>query len=206
MSAPVPQAQRQAEAALTGEPQAGRRAMPKRPTTGARRITRSVATALDRCGMLKLHFQKRRLLRILCYHGICADELADEPWVPSYFVSVTDFTRQMEIVRRFGPVVPLADAVEQLAEGSSPAGAAIAITFDDVAACSFVHARPVLAALGIRASFFLATGYVTTGRLFDADVLRLLRWRPDLLPAEQCAATARDPCACVWGSDRTARK
>jgi peptidoglycan/xylan/chitin deacetylase (PgdA/CDA1 family) len=109
---------------------------------------------------------------------VCADEIAGQSWIPPHFVSASQFAGQMDILRRFGPVVHLPEVVGQLADGRLDQ-AAFAITFDDVPACSFVHARPILDRFGIRASFFIATGYVGTGRLFPGDVLRLLRIWPD---------------------------
>lgn len=151
-------------------------------TVGLVHRARRTATALlDRSGVLQSQFRRHRDLRILCYHGVCADEVVDAPWVPSYFVGASAFTRQLEIVRRFGPVIHLPDVAEQLARGAYQGPAAFAITFDDVAACSFVHAQPALQKAGIRASFFVSTGHVTTGRLFASDVLRVLNQDPDLI-------------------------
>ena len=152
------------------------------------RVTRKAAAMLARCGLTKLHSQRQGALRILCYHGVCADDVAGQPWVPSHFVSAGEFRHQMGIVRRYGPVVHLPDVMHAMADGSYKAEAAFAVTFDDVAACSFQHARPVLEELGIRASFFVSTGHVSTGRLFDGDVLNLLRIRPQLAEPSRLAA------------------
>ncbi len=158
--------------------------------SAVRRITHSVAAALDHIGLLRRHFERRGGLRILCYHGVCADEVLGEPWVPSYFVGASNFARQIEIIQRFAAVVPLAEAVERAADGSGGTEGALAVTFDDAPACNFVHARHVLRAFGVRASFFVATGHATTGQLFVADVLRLLRCRPALGPPGNQAALA----------------
>ena len=187
-----PKSNRSAELATGATPSNGTAA----PLRGLRRWADGAATLLDRCGVLKLQFQQQRALRILCYHGVCDDELLGEPWLPSYFVGAREFARQMEIVARFGPVRPLAEVVARLAEGEPVEESTVAITFDDVAACSFTHARPILASFGFSASFYIATNNVSTGRLFNADVLRLLRWRPETIAAdrhESVAQLAADP-------------
>lgn len=145
------------------------------------RARQSAAALLDRCGVLKLQFQRRRGLRILCYHGVCADELVGQPGVPPYFVGATEFARHVDVLRRFGPIVHLPEVADALQGDRWPEASATAITFDDVAACTFVHARPALAQRQVRASFFVATGHVETGRLFWSDLLRLVRSDPGLL-------------------------
>jgi len=97
------------------------------------------------------------------------------PWVPSHFVTVSQFRQQMEMLSGRASVVHLPDVLPQIIHDADRLGPCFAITFDDVAACAFVHARPVLERLGIRASFYVATGHVTGGRLFCGDVARLLR-------------------------------
>lgn len=138
-------------------------------------LMRGLARAMDQCGLLKAQFQRRRGLRILCYHGVCADEFADAPWLPTYFVTASNFAWQMEMLCRFGESVRLADVFGGAPDAPPRDRPTLAVTFDDVAACTLAHAQPVLSKLGIRASFYVATNHVTTGRLFDADVLRLLR-------------------------------
>ncbi len=141
----------------------------------------SAAAALDRLGFLKLRFQRAGAVRVLCYHGVCADALADAPWTPAYFVSASQFASHLAVAAQFGPFAFLPDVIESLARGEEvPAG--VAITFDDVAACTFEHARPVLNKHGIRASFFISSGFATSGRLFAADVVRLLQAYPAWAP------------------------
>lgn len=155
----------------------------KNSLIGNRRWTdRQEGTPLPHRGGWGLRWLQRGGLRILCYHGVCADEIGEAPWLRSHFVTATRFAQQMETLVRQGPVVYLPDVMARTASGSvTTHGDSFAITFDDVAACSFVHARPVLERLGIRASFFVATGHVASGQLFHSDVVHLLRWRPELL-------------------------
>ena len=134
---------------------------------------RSARALLLRTGIGRSHFHKQRALRVLCYHGVCPDEVIGEPWIPDYFVSASQFAEQMAYLKELGPILDLVDAVEALDRGDMRSDSCTAITFDDVAACSFVHAAPVLETLGIQAAFFVATGPASSGRLFPADVLAL---------------------------------
>ncbi len=158
------------------------------PGATRRPIFREAAlSALERCGVFKRAFQQRRALRVLCYHGVCADDEAGAPWVPATFVTAGAFAAQLDMLRRYGPAVTVAEWLA--ADPDAPAESAWAITFDDVAACAFDHARPVLARYGVRATWYIATGHVTSGRLFDSDVVRLVRACPELVsPAAREAA------------------
>lgn len=160
------------------------------PSTLLGRASHSAAALLQRCGVLKLQFQRRRALRIVCYHGICADQVVGQPWVPPYFVGVSEFARHLEVLRRYGPIAHLPEVADALQEDHWHASSASAITFDDVAACTFAHARPILARHHVRASFFIATGHVETGRLFWSDLLRLARGDPTLLATSRRAKLA----------------
>lgn len=114
-------------------------------------------------------------LRILGYHGVCRDEVARQPWVPDYFVTASAFERQMEYLSRRFRVVRLADVYETIRSNPAALNGCVAVTFDDVAACVMDTAVPVLDQFGFSASFFVSTGHASSGRLFDDDVLRLIR-------------------------------
>jgi len=146
---------------------------------------RTGAAALYRCGLLQKAFQRRRGLRILCYHGVCADQAVGQPETPAHYVGAGEFARHLEIIRHFGPVVFLPEALDRGNRPGPTGPPAIAITFDDVPACTFQYARPVLEAQDLRASFFVATGHAGSGRLFWSDVLRVALRRPELLEPAQ---------------------
>lgn len=162
------------------------------PQATRRLILREAAlVALARCGAFQRAFQRRRCLRVLCYHGVCADEDAAAPWVPPTFVTASAFAAQLAMLRSYGPPVTIAEWLSA-PPGASPESA-WAITFDDVAACAFEHARPVLARDGVRATWFVATGHVSSGRLFAGDVVRLVRVWPELVsPAARQAVEEVD--------------
>lgn len=152
-----------------------------RPTM--RQLARGVAdpttAMLERCGFFRLCFARRKALRILCYHGVCSDEAAADPATPSYFVPVSLFARQMRMLATYGRIAHLPEEADRIHHGHDCTESAFAVTFDDVAACTHRYALPVLDQFGIRASFFVSTAYASSGRLFDFDVLRLLRLHPE---------------------------
>src|SRR5438128_2260813 len=71
----------------------------------------------------------RNQLRILCYHG---SSLRDESrFRPELFIEPATFDARLRFLREHGfPVLPLAEALERLEEGTLPAGATV-ITLDD---------------------------------------------------------------------------
>ena len=115
----------------------------------------------------------RGTLRILTYHGICADAVAHETWLPQCFVSVSQFERQLAYLTRHARVLPLAEAAQALSRRSLP-DRAVALTFDDGYSNNLHLALPVLERYSMPATVFVATSYVTSEELFPFDRFRLL--------------------------------
>ena len=140
------------------------------------RIVHGAARRLSaHTGRARRHFTAQRgCIRVLTYHGIVADEFANRPWVPSHYVSVSQFERQMAMLAEFGPVRPLGEAL-QFAQAQPDAPSAVCITFDDGMADNVTLALPVLLKFGFRATFFLATAYMDRQRYLPNDTIRMLR-------------------------------
>ena len=115
-----------------------------------------------------------RKLRILCYHGVCRDEVVAEPWVPSYFVSQSRFERQLRYLRRHATVLPLSEAIARLKNDSLPRRA-VSLTFDDGYANNVELAAPLLRRFDMRATVFLSTAYVESGDYYPVIRLKLVR-------------------------------
>lgn len=98
---------------------------------------------------------------------------------------VATFDWQMALVARHFNVLPLADAGRMLQQGRLPARAAC-ITFDDGYADNFTEALPILHRHGLPATFFVATGYLDGGRMFNDTLIELVR----RLPEGRCALSA----------------
>lgn len=71
-------------------------------------------------------------------------------------------------------VLPLDDAIVQLREQSLPARAA-AITFDDGYADNFAVALPILLKHKLSATFFIATGFLDGGRMWNDTIVESVR-------------------------------
>ena len=117
---------------------------------------------------------RRGSLRILCYHGLCDDELAGSSWVPGYFVARSAFDAQLRYLQRCTQVLPLAEAFARLRDGSLPPRA-VSITFDDGYANNLLLAYPILRNYGLPATIFLSTAYIESGELYPFLKLKLIR-------------------------------
>ena len=71
-------------------------------------------------------------------------------------------------------VLPFGTAVEQLKRGDLPAAAAC-ITFDDGYRDNFAIALPILQRHCVKATFFIATGFLDGGRMWNDDVIEAIR-------------------------------
>jgi peptidoglycan/xylan/chitin deacetylase (PgdA/CDA1 family) len=71
-------------------------------------------------------------------------------------------------------VLPLDEAVHRLASGSLPSRA-LAITFDDGYADNHDLAMPILCRHGLSATFFIATGYLDGGLMWNDTVAEAIR-------------------------------
>ena len=84
------------------------------------------------------------------------------------------FERQLRLLRRFYTPLPLPQALQRLQDGSLPPRAAC-ITFDDGYADNAEHALPLLQRHGLHATFFIATGYLNGGQMWNDRVIEAVR-------------------------------
>lgn len=87
------------------------------------------------------------------------------------------FAWQMEMLASLFHVLPLGDAVTRLREGTLPARVAC-VTFDDGYADNYEIALPILERFGVPATFFVATGFLDGGRMFNDTVIETVRHLP----------------------------
>lgn len=109
-------------------------------------------------------------LSILIYHRVLQER---DPLQPD-IVDAATFRRQMRWLRRAFRVLPLPLAVEQLRRRRLPSRAAC-ITFDDGYADNYEVALPILRSLGLSATFFIATGFLDGGRMWNDTVIESVR-------------------------------
>lgn len=112
-------------------------------------------------------------LSILIYHRVLA---RPDPLFPGE-VDRALFERQLRLLKRFYTVLPLPVALQRLQDGSLPPRAAC-ITFDDGYADNAEHALPLLQQYGLHATFFIATGYLNGGQMWNDRVIDAVREAP----------------------------
>lgn len=113
---------------------------------------------------------KRGRLFILIYHRVLDEK---DPMRKSE-LDVTEFQTQMELLSRHFNVFPLSQGIQHLKEGTLPERA-VSITFDDGYRDNYNNALPVLESLGISATFFVATGFLSRGRMWNDTVIETFR-------------------------------
>ena len=109
-------------------------------------------------------------LSILIFHRVLPlpdPLLPDEPDVARY-------DQIMLWIRNWFNVLPLDEAVTRLKSGTLPARAA-AITFDDGYADNLLHAAPILKKHELPATFFIATGFLDGGIMWNDRVIEAVR-------------------------------
>jgi peptidoglycan/xylan/chitin deacetylase (PgdA/CDA1 family) len=115
----------------------------------------------------------RARLLIVTYHRVLP---SPDPLLP-YEVDRATFERHVALFAGAFSVLSLREAAQRLARGSLPARALV-ITFDDGYANNVGEALPVLSRHGIGATFFIATGFLDGGLMFNDAVIEGLRACP----------------------------
>ena len=123
----------------------------------------------------------RARLSILIYHRVLP---APDPFLDGDPDAET-FRWQMQLLARHFNPLSLNEAVSRLREGTLPARA-VCVTFDDGYADNLTVAAPVLQEVGVPATFFIATGYLDGGQMFNDILIEAARRIPagkvDLAP------------------------
>ena len=101
-----------------------------------------------------LRGKRRHALAIVMYHGVVEAALEPFCWHP---LPVAAFDQQIAWLAQHRTVLPLAEALSRLAEGTLPEDAA-AVTFDDGYRNNLTRALPILARHGVPATVFVVTG------------------------------------------------
>jgi peptidoglycan/xylan/chitin deacetylase (PgdA/CDA1 family) len=109
-------------------------------------------------------------LSILIFHRVLS---APDPLLHDE-VDARLFAQRMELLRSEFNVLPLSEAIERLAQGRLPPRAAC-VTFDDGYADNHDVALPILRRLGVPATFFIASGYLEGGCMWNDTVIEAVR-------------------------------
>ena len=112
----------------------------------------------------------RARLSVLIFHRVLPEP---DPIFPGE-IDVPRFDAICRWVRQWFNVLPLDVAVGRLQQGTLPARAA-AITFDDGYADNHDHALPLLQRHGLPATFFIASGFIDGGCMWNDGVIDAVR-------------------------------
>lgn len=172
--------------------------------TVAIRLHERVAALLDRTRALDAAIRLRRIapvstVSIVTYHRI-AEVMANEPCDPDVVdATPAQFRRQIETLARIGSPIAM-DTLLRALDGAKLPPNPVMITFDDgYRSCRDV-ALPILRALGVPATFFIATAFIAQRTLYwweqIAVVLHRARGRTaTLVYPRPMAIDASDPRA-----------
>ncbi len=115
--------------------------------------------AARRTGMMRAvrrsDWRRRRLL-ILCYHGVSIDD--EHEWNPQLYLRQDVFRQRLQSLARTCEVLPLAEGLERLRDGTLPR-AAVSITVDDGPYDFLTRAWPVLKELSLPVTVYQTTYY-----------------------------------------------
>jgi len=137
-----------------------------------------VAEWLHKAGVLRAVMEIRRhtplpLLSIITYHHI-ADNDASYPYDPNVAdATPVQFRRQMETLARYSTPIGIDDLIAAIRGAPLPKNP-VMVTFDDGYRSCHDTALPILRAVGIRATFFIATSFVSERRLYWWDRIAAL--------------------------------
>jgi peptidoglycan/xylan/chitin deacetylase (PgdA/CDA1 family) len=113
---------------------------------------------------------ERARLSVLIFHRVTPET---DPLFPGE-VDAARFDDICGWLRGWFTVLPLAQALASLQQGTLPARA-LAITFDDGYADNHDVALPILRRHGLTATFFIATGFLDGGRMWNDTLIESVR-------------------------------
>ena len=109
-------------------------------------------------------------LAILTFHRV----LIKPDKIISDHIDEVVFSWQMSLIAKHFNVLRLTEAIERLKTNSLPARA-LCITFDDGYADNYTVALPILKKMKICATFFIATGFLNGGRMWNDTLIEAVR-------------------------------
>lgn len=115
-------------------------------------------------------FGRHRKLLILTYHRVPPEP---DPLFPEQ-VYADSFAGQLACLKRFFNVLPLATACQALQHNQLP-NRAVCITFDDGYRDNHDVALPLLRKYDLPATFFVASGFLGNGRMWNDTIIEFVR-------------------------------
>lgn len=133
----------------------------------------AVTAAASRVAVGLTHAALGARLSILIFHRVRAQP---DPLFPTE-PDARRFERLMRLIGKSFTVLPLGRAVSQIAGGDLPPRSLV-ITFDDGYRDNAEIALPILARHGLVASFFVTTGFLDGGRMWNDSLIESVRTSP----------------------------
>lgn len=115
----------------------------------------------------------RARLSIFIFHRVLPVPDPMQPGEPD----AARFEQIVRFVSRHFHVLPFGEAARKLRAGQLPPASAC-ITFDDGYADNLAVAAPILVRHGVSATFFVSTGFIDGGRMWNDTVIEALRSAP----------------------------
>ena len=144
-------------------------------------------------------------VRILTYHHVNEHDDA-YPYDPDVAdASPAQFRRQMEMLARYGTPIGI-DELLRAVDGEPLPKNPVMVTFDDGYRSCHDVALPILRAVGLRATFFVATSFVSERRLYWWEKLALAleharKPHGTIRYPHEAHVTARDAKTRAWAND-----
>jgi peptidoglycan/xylan/chitin deacetylase (PgdA/CDA1 family) len=113
---------------------------------------------------------KQKKLFILIYHRVLDEPDDMRPWE----IDKETFSWQMGLIAKYFNVMAFGEAIERMNNDALPPRA-MCITFDDGYADNYTNALPILLKNKLSAIFFIASGYLNGGRMWNDSVIESLR-------------------------------
>jgi len=112
-------------------------------------------------------------LSILIYHRVLPEY---DPMRPTE-ITAAEFEKQMSLLSKLFNLIPLSTAITQLQENALPPQA-VCITFDDGYADNYTVALPILKKYNFNATFFIASGFLDGGCMWNDIIIEAMRDTP----------------------------
>jgi len=113
------------------------------------------------------------VLSIITYHHV-AEHDASYPYDPNVAdATPAQFRRQMETLARYGTPIGIDDLIRAIGGAALPRNP-VMVTFDDGYRSCHDVALPILRAVGVRATFFVTTSFITERRMYWWERISIL--------------------------------
>lgn len=117
---------------------------------------------------------RERKLIVLIYHRVM-----DKPdFMRPNEIDRDIFAWQMDLLANYFNILSIDEALYHLHSDSLPPRA-VCLTFDDGYADNVHNALPILKQMKLKATFFIASGYLNGGRMWNDSIIEMVRGRPE---------------------------